>query len=69
MIYPSGSSFDGWWKNGKKQGHGVEKTSDGGRFEGEFMNGKRNGKGFMRKEGGKKIPGHVPFSMCFFFLF
>jgi hypothetical protein len=47
--------FTGEWKDGKRNGHGVETYKDGERYEGEWKDGKRNGQGvFTYKDGEKR---------------
>ena len=47
--------FEGFYKNGKKNGEGKEYIYDRLRFEGEYKNGKRNGKGIEYNHDGKLV--------------
>ena len=38
-------TYEGWWKNGKKHGHGTLTSLDGYKYVGEFMYGARHGVG------------------------
>lgn len=49
--------FDGEYRNGKRNGHGVLTTPDGEIFDGEFRNDKRNGHGVLTTPDGKKVEG------------
>ena len=47
--------FEGYYKNGKRDGEGKEYISNILRFEGEYRNGKRNGKGIEYNKDGKLV--------------
>jgi len=42
---PDGTRYEGSFKNGEYDGHGVLTWPDGKRYEGNFKNGLRDGKG------------------------
>lgn len=44
-----GMKFKGTFKNGKKEGVGIEERKDGTRFEGHFHNGMKDG-AFVEKD-------------------
>ena len=44
-YYKMGIIFEGYWKDDKKNGLGIEKNYDRALYEGEFKNGKKNGLG------------------------
>lgn len=44
-YYKMGTIYEGYWKEDKKNGIGIEKIYDGSLYEGEFKNGKKNGIG------------------------
>ena len=44
-YYKLGLIYEGYWKDNKKNGIGIEKKLDGSLYEGEFKNGKKNGIG------------------------
>jgi hypothetical protein len=39
MIYGDGSSYEGYWSNGKQQGKGLFIDKTGRRFDGSWFNG------------------------------
>ena len=50
--------YIGWYKNGKRNGKGVEYDENGiYKFEGEFLNGRRNGQGkeYRKSENDNKL--------------
>lgn len=49
--------FDGEYRNGKRNGHGVLTTPDGEIFDGEYRNDKRNGHGVLTTPDGEKHEG------------
>lgn len=49
--------FDGEYRDGKRNGHGVLTTPDGVVFDGEFRNDKRNGHGVLTAPNGEKVEG------------
>jgi hypothetical protein len=52
--HPSGSRYEGEWKDAKACGKGVFVWSFGDRYEGDYRNGKPNGKGtYFWKDGSK----------------
>ena len=53
----SGERYEGGFKNGLKEGKGVEYYSNGERFEGYFRNGLREGKGKYIWKNGDKYEG------------
>ena len=44
-YYKIGTIYEGYWKEDKKNGIGIEKVYDGSLYEGQFKNGKKNGLG------------------------
>jgi len=44
-YYKLGTIYEGYWKEDKKSGIGIEKQSDGAIYKGDFKNGKKNGIG------------------------
>lgn len=45
IFYYNGKIYQGGFKNGEKEGDGIEQHPDGSIYIGQFKNGKRNGKG------------------------
>lgn len=45
MKYNDGSTYDGEWKDGKRNGQGVMKYPSGQQYDGEWKNGKKHGRG------------------------
>lgn len=43
----SGNEYAGYWKNGRRHGHGVAKYRDGEVFSGEWRRGRRHGNGIL----------------------
>ena len=50
-YYKLGLIYEGYWKDNKKNGIGIEKKLDGSLYEGEFKNGKKNGIGIYYWKG------------------
>ena len=41
MFYANGDTYDGEWKDGKKNGKGIKINQiDGSKYEGEYINDK-----------------------------
>lgn len=45
--YVNGDQYQGYWKNNKKDGYGIQVWQNGRRYEGEWEEGKMSGKGIM----------------------
>ena len=45
MRYNNGDTYDGEYKNDKKDGKGIYISIEGYKYEGEFKDGLRQGKG------------------------
>ena len=53
-TWPDGSKYEGEWKNGEKNGHGIYTWVDGKKYVGHFKNGKRNGHGVYSEPDGNQ---------------
>ena len=49
------STYEGQWKNEKREGKGRQQYKDGRIFDGDFKNDKMNGAGIMRSGNGEII--------------
>lgn len=51
--YVNGDQYQGYWKNNKKDGYGIQIWKNGKRYEGEWKNGEMCGKGILwiKKDG------------------
>ena len=49
LRFADGGKFKGNFKNGKREGVGIEERKDGTRFEGHFHNGMKDG-AFVEKD-------------------
>ena len=56
-IYVEDSRYEGWWKNGLKDGVGVFTTVTGEKYDGHWEKGKRHGEGVYRWNNGKTRQG------------
>lgn len=54
---PDASSYEGFLKNGLKDGKGTVTHTDGSKFVGEFKDGKKNGNGTYTFKDGSKFVG------------
>ena len=55
--YPDGSSYEGEFCNGKREGKGTYYFINGNKYEGDFKDGKKEGKGIMYYKNGNKYEG------------
>ncbi|VHV72180.1 MORN repeat-containing protein [Clostridioides difficile] len=55
MLYNSKDEYIGTWKNGKKDGKGIYKWSDGCIYAGEFKGGKMEGYGICYNSKGEVL--------------
>lgn len=56
MILANGDTYEGSWKEGKKEGTGVYTWQEGGVWEGKFMAGRRTGTG-VYNDGVRRVEG------------
>jgi len=56
-THPDGDSYDGDWKDGKKDGRGAYKFADGSSYEGEFKDNQREGRGVFKWSDGRVYDG------------
>ena len=58
MVYTwaSGSKYDGEWKDGQSDGHGIL-TDKNGTYDGEWKNNMKNGKGIYSFANGYRFEG------------
>lgn len=56
-VSPSGSKYEGEWKNGEMNGQGTFTWSDGDNYVGEFKNGGSHGQGTFNYNDGRKYVG------------
>jgi hypothetical protein len=42
-----GGSYEGDWRDDKRNGRGIMTLADGGRYAGDYLNGKQHGRGIM----------------------
>jgi 4-amino-4-deoxy-L-arabinose transferase-like glycosyltransferase len=54
-VFSDGSTYEGQWKNDKRNGFGIMKYADGSRFEGFWLENKEHGKGEMYDVSGNFI--------------
>ena len=54
---PNKFSYKGGFKNGKREGFGIEIKSNGDKYEGQWKNGKYNGYGILYKSNGMIFDG------------
>ena len=47
--------YEGKWKDGVFEGHGIYKLANGDVYEGEFQNGKKEGQGILKDEDGEVL--------------
>ena len=47
MEYKDGGTYEGEWKNDKKEGKGIYKYKNGDIYEGYFKNDIKDGKGYI----------------------
>lgn len=57
FVWPSGSRYEGQWKNGKRNGHGIFTSAQGETYEGEFKDDKFHGTGTYRFKNGDLYSG------------
>jgi hypothetical protein len=62
--YPSGSSYEGGWKDGKYEGYGVLRLKGGSVYEGIFKEGFRHGFGRLQMPSGNSYEGQFSASLC-----
>ena len=55
MVYPDGSKYKGWWKDGDRHGQGEYTFANGDKFEGEYENDVKHGFGiyYYHNNGGE----------------
>ena len=56
--YPSGNTYEGFSKNGKKEGKGTFTYINGDKYEGDYKDGKRNGCGIYYYANGNRYEGN-----------
>merc|ERR1712146_855020 len=57
VTLDDGSTYDGEFKNGKREGHGTRKYSDGREYIGDWENGNMEGRGIYTYPSGSKYVG------------
>lgn len=57
FVWPSGSRYEGEWKNGKRNGRGIFTSAQGETYEGEFKDDKFHGTGTYRFKNGDVYSG------------
>ena len=58
LTYPTGSTYDGNWKDGEANGHGSVTYPDGATYVGNFKNDKRHGHGILTYPNGSTYDGN-----------
>lgn len=54
-MYANGQSYQGYFTNDSKNGHGVYRWLDGRKYDGQWLNGKQHGKGrYTNSKGNQK---------------
>ncbi len=56
-VWQNGSTYEGQWKNGKREGLGKYHYSNGSVYEGQWLNDKKNGTGTLWIYENKKLIG------------
>ena len=54
IPYPSGTKYVGSWKDGKRNGQGIETYLSGQKYEGQWRDGEIDGEGKFFYSGGSK---------------
>ena len=57
ITFPSGSTYVGEFRDGKRTGQGTMTYSDGGKYEGKWKDGKQHGQGTFTFTDGRKWAG------------
>jgi hypothetical protein len=57
IVFSDGDRYDGMYRNGHRNGHGISVRTSGSRFEGEWKDGKPNGFGTYTTKDGTRYEG------------
>jgi hypothetical protein len=53
--FSRGTSYQGEWKDNKKEGYGIQQYATGDKYEGQWCQGRRHGEGVLWSPSGKNI--------------